>query len=165
MWRGAHRQDLLKESRTRAAEILRSTIPGKLAHLKTLIGQESDPTSPLWAGHLEEGDYVAPRIVQPDALPHLVSNGLGKRGLDSADLRVGERIVLPDEVARGSRTGNSTPSSEISEDTLVGGGDKFSMGKFGVESQVEKGVQVGPHWFEVVPRNRVQADLILLLTK
>ena len=155
----------MKESRTRAAEILRTTIPGKLAHLKTLIAQESDPTSLLWAGHLEEGDYIAPRLVQPDAFPHLVSTGLGQRGLDSADLRMGERIVLPDEVARGSRTGNSTPSSEMSEDTLVENGDKFGMGKFGSESQVEKGVPVGQHWFEVVPRNKVQTDLILLMTK
>ena len=155
----------MRESRTRAAKILRTTIPGKLAHLKTLIAQESDPTSLLWAGHLEKGDYIAPRLVQPDAFPHLVSTGLGQRGLDSADLRMGERIVLPDEVARGSRTGNSTPSSEMSEDTLVENGDKFGMGKFGSESQVEKGVPVGQHWFEVVPRNKVQTDLILLMTK
>lgn len=78
---------------------------------------------------------------------------------------MGERIVLPDEVARGSRTGNSTPSSEMSEDTLVENGDKFGTSKFGSESQVEKGVPVGQHWFEVVPRNMVQTDLILLMTK
>lgn len=152
------------DSRSRAADILRVQIPHKIAHLRQLIAKEDDPTSLLWVGHLKQGDYVVPRMVQPDNVPRMITDTVAgtKRGLVSADLRVGEHIILPDEVTRpsGRDLDSMTPSSEKSEDTLIG-----EETKFGPDTIVEKGVQVGSHWFEVVPRNKIQTDVITMTLK
>lgn len=147
----------------RAAEILSTIIPAKIAHVRHLIAAEDDPSSLLWKGHVQGGDYVTPRMLQPDQLNAMVAakNNFGTR-LEHADLRVGEKILLPSEVTRDNQHsgGSDTPSSEMSEDTLIGEDRKFGSG-----THVEKGVPVGPHWFEVVPRNKIQTDLIEMLVK
>lgn len=164
--------DLITDSRIRAAEILKSVIPSKIIHLRSLISSETDPKSILYVGHLETGDYAVPRMVQPDHIPLLIERSIldSGKGLNPEDIRLGEKIVSPDDVvvAKGrvkSVPGVLTPESEKSQDTLVEDHVKFMDRVDGLNKVEEKGVTSGPHWFEVVPRNKIQTDLIHLLCK
>ena len=165
-------QDLITDSRIRAAEILKSVIPSKIIHLRSLISSETDPKSILYVGYLETGDYAVPRMVQPDHIPLLIERSIldSGKGLNPEDIRLGEKIVSPDDVvvAKGrvkSVPGVLTPESEKSQDTLVEDHVKFMDRADGLNKVEEKGVTGGPHWFEVVPRNKIQTDLIHLLCK
>ena len=156
---------------------MRDEIPGKITHIRNLIAQEDDPSSLLYKGHVESGDYLVPRRVQPDTIPRLVeaSVGLQSRGLNPEDIRPGEDIVLPDDVVvpkkpvttqgpTPDRSGVSTPGSERSEDTLIGDHVKLANGLAGLSiDPLEKGATPGPHWFEVVPRNKIQTDLAQMM--
>jgi hypothetical protein len=171
--RGADFQDLIKDHRARAAQILGTDMPAKLAHIRSLIAKESDSSSPLWTGHVETGDYVFPRMLQPDHISRLLGQSHSPDGavrLDEADLMTGEKIVLPSEITRADQGLALEQGVDTDDDENLTGVAKLSMGKANGHATeqampVEKGVRVGPHWFEVVPRNKVQTDLAMLTIK
>jgi hypothetical protein len=134
-----------------------------------MIASESDPTSLLWTGHVTQGDYVTPRIMQPDQLDRMLSSSDTGNRLWKHDLRPSESILLPGEVTRARQDlemaldADEDPdlAGKVARLQLVSNGGVTVSG----DGSVEKGVRVGPHWFEVVPRNKVQTDLIRLTTK
>lgn len=130
-------------------------MPAKITHIRSMIAKESDPSSPLWAGHVKEGDFVHPRMIQPDSLARLLAH----TSLDQADMKDGEEIILPSKVTRADlgaeRDGANGDDESLPEVEGLGIGS----------GKVEQGVRIGPHWFEVVPRNKVQSELVILTTK
>lgn len=165
-------------------------MPSKLTHIRALIAAESDPSSALWVGHLESGDFTLPRMMQPDHLYRLLAPGPlgpadGESGLKGEDLEPGEKVVLPSQITRADGGLELEQGLDDDGDEHLAGVARLSMGKAngnghlngagnrkvtgngGVEGTmpVEKGVRVGPHWFEVVPRNKVQTDLAKLVVK
>lgn len=113
-----------------------------------MIASECDPSSLLWLGHVKEGDFVHPRMIQPDITSELL---VKTDGLLLGDLRCSELITLPNDIkSGGSDGGTKSGSGALKEEDKVSGGKGTA--------------RVGQHWFEVVPRNRIQAELVGLTT-
>jgi hypothetical protein len=119
---------------------------------------------------VNEKDFMNARMIQPDHHSKLLAKN-DERGLKKEDMREGEGITLPGQVTRASVDIEMADHDEDPVAEMMGG---LSMGKANGHSDgngnvgggtIEKGVRVGPHWFEVVPRNKAQSDLVSLTTK
>jgi hypothetical protein len=156
-------QDLIDSSRLKARTILQESMPASITRLQALIEQEQDSSSPLWIGRIEEGVYVAdnlrlyqpgqavpgtvPQIVRPTDIKGIMSQG----GLEEvAGL---EKTVVEDMqdgmISRGSGEGIvELKESTSTTNELVG---------------VDMKQKVGVHWFEIMPRNTNQEEVIKLV--
>ena len=136
---------------------MQATIPAKILHIKSLIAAESDPESVLFIGHTTTAAFVPNKFQPADALASL-------------HLIEGQKITFPtevDSVKAGSTTGPNpkdlTIGAEIAEtDTSV---DAAMHGENISDPMPTKGVEAGPHWFEVVPLNKVQHEFVQLSIK
>ena len=120
-------------------------MPEKILHIQKLLESENDPSSPLWTGHVDTEAYK-PKMFQPtnpDARAHVG----------------GREIILPSEVVRGAADKESHDDGGE-----LPGGDDGVMGPVGRDGLVH-GVRTGPHWFEVIPINKVQNELLELSNK
>lgn len=169
----ANIQDLITYHRTRAAEILSNIIPSKITHLRQLISSETDPSSVLWSGHVDadDNDFKLPRMIQPDHVHKLLiqpTAGVERVGrLDKGDLNKGEKVVLPSEVTRAESSlekGEGQEDDEYVVQKSKMNGNGHGENGVGGADVVEKGVRVGPHWFEVVPRNKIQTECVSMTT-
>lgn len=171
-------QDMVAKYRNIAKKHLQETIPEKLTSLQRLLDTESDASSPLWPGHVESTIYIQPLLLQPT--DERVQRVLTK----------GAEVVLPSEVVRAK----GADYGDVDDDRTSDGGEKrttddvhskrdgnghgqgyndgsngHSNGNVrqdgGENGQLVKGVRTGPHWFEVVPQNKIQGDLIKLSVK
>lgn len=135
-------------------------MPAKILHIRSMIALESDPSSILWRGHVNEGDFVRPRMMQPDSLSKLLAK---ERGLVSADLKEGEDIFQPTSQMKsgGINKSNLTLHGAMEEPAL-----SVAVDNEHIRAESDQGsVKDGPYGFEVVPRNKIQADLVILTTK
>lgn len=162
-------------------------MPAKIAHIRELLKDESDPSSPLWTGHVLTGDYKQPRMVQPDRIETLLSAGKGGASgegvgmrLERSDIREGETIVMPSEVVVSDPDhgqGGTDDEDEDEEEVINGKNGHATSSRTNGARHVTvkndakgngappKGVRVGSHWFEVVPRNKAQVELLELVTR
>ena len=128
--------------RNQAITHLQQTMPAKIKSIQALLESESDPNSPLWPGHVDSLAFK-PTMLQPD---------------DPVLAKQDGKPVLPSDVvcAKGVRLEDGFDDDGEVNGHHTANGDKVDM------SGVEKGVRTGPHWFEVVPQNSIQRELIKL---
>lgn len=148
---------MLVKYRNLAKTHLQDTIPNKILVIQNLLATESDPSSALWVGHVDTPTYSRPTLLQPTDV--------------DAQSHIGEeyKVVLPSEVVRAKEADHGdTDDQSLSE------GEKNEMpnGVNGLpneagqrDGQLVKGVRTGQHWFEVVPQNKVQDELVKLSVK
>jgi hypothetical protein len=116
--------------------------------------EDSDPTSVFWAGHLDSGAYIPQGVKLYQ--PHDVA--LGELGEGEAAVEV----IQPSEVARIGKV--------LLDQGYVGGRDAgddnrngHSDGKMNGNSLGESVAKAGDHWFEVLPGNKVQREVVSIL--
>lgn len=126
-------------------------MPSKILHLQALLESESDPNSPLYTGHVLTPAYTNPIMIQPTHV-------------DAATLTAGRDVVLPmdvDSVLKSDDGDDHVEHSRKYEQTSLANGKDVVAGA----RSATKGAQAAAHWFEVVPQNQVQHELINLSVK
>ena len=190
----------MRDSRLRAATILRSEIPAKMQALRELIKSTNDESSPFWKGHVHQGEYLKPTMLFHDAssgstLPATAASkvlGSAADGLTGGVAKVSlvshsehpfgdvksERpsipspIVLPEDVAAVYPASKAPASASAAmaeaQSEVEAKGAQVEAGQAGqvagvstsTEALAERKITMGGHWFEVVPRNKVQSQCI-----
>lgn len=185
----------MRDSRLRAATILRKEIPAKMLGLRELIKSINDESSPFWKGHVHQGDYVKPTMMFHNAASGLtspataasraagdvdgLSGGVAKMGVSSpiqshsahpyGDVKsptdrpsVPSPIVLPEDVAGVYPTTTIESAKEAVEAKAQEAGTAGTVQGMSTstEALAERKVTMGGHWFEVVPRNKIQSQCI-----
>jgi hypothetical protein len=129
---------MISRYRALARRHLQETIPNRILRIQQLIDEETDPASLLYEGHLETPEYTHPVILQPtdSAVASLIPPG--------------RKVISPDDTvyARGAEI--------VSVDEEVDKGEEGCNPRSG---------KMGVHWLEVVPGNKVQAELTNLVAR
>lgn len=135
-------------------------MPHKIEHLQQLLDSQNDPNSLMWTGHMSQGDYIHPRVLQPgrNAAPDgpLPNDEIAK-GVDELTVSNGKHHVKQDVTMIDDR------QVILPEDITIGTLPKDRNGEDDDSECPKKGAgaaRVGQHWFEVVPRNTVHNQLI-----
>lgn len=133
-------------------------MPQNIARLQALLDSQNDPSSLMWVGQMTQGDYIAPRLLQlaqvhavdgKSPLVHgvealSITNGEHSNPGKEARMVDGREIILPQDITVGA-SGKHVIDDDESDCPKKGEG---------------RCARVGPHWFEVVPRNKVHNQLM-----
>ena len=163
----------MRESRLRAAEILRVDIPNKMLSLRQHIASTNDESSPFWKGHVHRGDYVRPTMLHHSATSKApladpmdtVAQKLAQANIESdkggneGGMEGKRSVVLPEHIASIYPVLDGAHSSAAGSEQDNGTINGISKS---LEALAERKVTIGGHWFEVVPRNEIQGQCIEL---
>ena len=117
-------------------------MPEKITHLQNLLASETDSSSLLWKQHIHTEAFTKPVLKQPT----------------EPDFKG----VTPDEVVRAKGIDLANNENDIGEEPISEGMDGMDLG---TKRGIERGIKVGPHWFEVIETNEIQVQLIKLAVK
>ncbi|WVQ95800.1 hypothetical protein IAU59_002899 [Kwoniella sp. CBS 9459] len=158
-------KDLLAFQRLRATEILQSIIPGKIEHIRSLLKQEEDPSSVLFAGRAFEPSYTMPVLAQPrlDGQGGIVTSGKADKlpEDDIADISPAEGAGV-DQSQSGSGGGNGKGAHKITLPSDIVATEILAGEALGEEAKATK---IGSHWFEIFATNEVQAQCVSLIVQ
>ncbi|OCF33557.1 hypothetical protein I317_03582 [Kwoniella heveanensis CBS 569] len=168
-------KDLLAFQRLRATEILQTIIPEKITHIRSLLKQEEDPSSPLFAGRAFEPSYTMPVLAQPRI-----------DGQAGGVVTSGKLDQLPEHAIReatentsGDAIASTDADADADADTNANAGDVTGRYKITLPSDIvatevlageaqgeeTKATKIGVHWFEIFATNQVQSECVLIIIK
>lgn len=128
---------MITQYRSRAAIILKVEIPEHVLKFQSMIAEENNEGSVLWKGHKDQGDFVSPTMIRKD------------------EVVVGAQEMRNKKGENGNMNGHNI--FEMNNNGEVDGKDVKDV-KDG------EGVQRGEQWLDFVPENKIQSQIVDLVT-
>lgn len=165
------KQGLLRNYRLQATEVLQQGMPDTILRLQALIAKEDDPTSPLWGGQVNQGQYLAQNI-QLDLRRKFPAPGGKSATVKSAAIRDGDQILEGQEEEdtalephQDGQPDGESDGGDFDEENLTSkiDGDKQDSAAGGLVSG--GGIKPGTSYPFALEKNKVQAEVVRIVVE